>query len=196
MQESPEKQRNGVNEERLVQAALACGADRVALIRQEDVALDGMFRGMCEANRCGLFGRCYMCPPDVGPIDRLMGRLRGYERGLLYSLIAPLRDSFDVEGMEAGKRRMVQVSQALLDALGPLLGDGALHLSCGGCGLCVQCARVMDEPCHHPDRAMASLESYGVDVYTTARNAGLAYTNGPNTVTYFGLVLYGEREDG
>ena len=93
-------------------------------------------------------------------------------------------------------QKHVRAAKQLLDALGPLLGDGALHLSCGGCGLCVQCARVMDEPCRHPDRAMASLESYGVDVYTTARNAGLAYTNGPNTVTYFGLVLYGEREDG
>ena len=29
-----------------------------------------------------------------------------------------------------------------------------------------------------------------------ARQAGVRYVNGPNTVTYFGAVLMNEREDG
>ena len=71
----------------------------------------------------------------------------------------------------------------------PLLGRH-LHLSCGGCGLCERCARRDDEPCRFPDKAMASLEAYGVNVYQTTRSTKLKYINGQNTVTYFSLVLF------
>ena len=52
------------------------------------------------------------------------------------------------------------------------------------------------EPCRHPDRALASLESYGMDVYNTTRSTPLQYINGANTVTYFGMVLYSGKNDG
>ena len=39
---------------------------------------------------------------------------------------------------------------------------------------------------------MPSMESYGVNVYQTAQQAGLKYINGQDTVTYFGMVLWGE----
>ena len=157
--------------------------------------MNAAFREMCEANRCGVYGKCYMCPPDVGPIDALMEKLRGYDKGLMYQTVSPLEDSFDFEGMGEAKRAFTQVSQRLLTALQPKL-EGALHLSGGGCGLCETCAKVTQEPCRHPDRALASLESYGMDVYNTARNAGLKYVNGANTVTYFGMVLYKEQKNG
>ena len=44
-------------------------------------------------------------------------------------------------------------------------------------------------------KAIASLEAYGMDVYKTACSAGLKYVNGPNTITYFGMVLFAEDED-
>ena len=185
-----------MNEERLIQTALDCGATKAVIIRQDAIVLNGEFRAMCEANRCGAYGRCYMCPPDVGPVDELMWKIRSYYKGLFYQIIAPLEDSFDIEGMAEAKKTLVKVSQRLLDAAGPLLGDEALHLSGGGCGLCPVCARVTEEPCRHPDRAMASLESCGVDVYQTTLSTPMKYINGTNTVTYFGMVLYTERENG
>jgi hypothetical protein len=39
---------------------------------------------------------------------------------------------------------------------------------------------------------LASVESYGVDVYKTTKDTNLKYINGPNTVTFFGLVLFKE----
>lgn len=185
-----------MKEEQLIQTALDCGATKAAIVKQEQIVLNAAFREMCEANRCGAFGKCYMCPPDVGPIEVLMARIRGYEKGLLYQTVSPLEDSFDIEGMGEAKRAFTQVSQRLLDALRPILGDSALHLSGGGCGLCEKCAKVTDEPCRHPDRALASLESYGMDVYNTTRSTDLKYINGANTVTYFGMVLYSEKKNG
>ena len=98
--------------------------------------------------------------------------------------------------MDAAKTRHIRVSQRLLDELKSLLGNGALHLTVGGCGLCPQCAKQTGQLCSHPDRALPSLESHGIDVYNTTRHTSLRYVNGPNTVTFFGLILFRETDDG
>lgn len=185
-----------MKDEQLIRIALDCGATKAVMIEQGDIVLNAEFRAMCEANRCGVFGRCYTCPPDVGPIDELMARVRTYDRGLFYQLITPIEDSYDIEGMAAAKMDLIRLSQRLLDELRPVLGENALHLTGGGCGLCETCAKITNEPCRHPDRALASLESYGMDVYQTTRKTPMKYINGANTVTYFGMVLFSERDHG
>ena len=185
-----------MNEEQLIQIALDCGATKAVVIRQEDIVLSAEFRAMCEANRCGVYGKCYMCPPDVGPIEELMAKVRSYDRGLLYQTITPLEDSYDFEGMTEAKKAFTGLAQRLRDELTPILGEDALHLGAGGCGLCQPCAKVTGEPCRHPDRAMASLESCGMDVYNTCKGTPLKYINGADTVTYFGMVLYREKSNG
>ncbi len=120
-----------MNEQKLIQTALDCGATKAVIVENKDIVLNAEFRAMCEANRCGVYGKCYMCPPDVGPIDELMAKIRTYEKGLFYQYIGKLEDSFDFEGMTEAKNAFVQVSQRLLDALRPVLGKKALHLSGG-----------------------------------------------------------------
>ncbi len=83
-----------MNENELIRIALECGASKAAVIPRDAIVLSAEFRGMCEANRCGVYGKCYMCPPDVGPIEELMRKIRGYDKGLLYQLIATREDSF------------------------------------------------------------------------------------------------------
>ena len=58
-----------------------------------------------------------------------------------------------------------------------------------GCRVCSVCAKVTGEPCRHPDMAMRSLETYGINVSLLAQEAGMRYINGQNTVTYFGAVF-------
>ena len=65
----------------------------------------------------------------------------------------------------------------------------SLCLSAGGCRLCERCAKLDDEPCRMPDKAMTSLEACGVDVYNTTKKTELKYINGQNTVTFFGAVF-------
>lgn len=186
-----------MDEGKLIRTALECGATHAVFIGREEIVLNAEFRSMCEANRCGVYGKCYMCPPDVGPIEELIASIRRYDRALFYQVISPLEDSFDIEGMTKAKESLVQVSQKLLDAVQPDPGAAVLHLSGGGCGLCSPCAKIVNAPCRHPDRALASLESYGVDVYQTTRNTPMKYINGANTVTYFGMVLFQkEQKDG
>lgn len=182
-------------DQQLIEAALGAGATKAMVIPQEQIVLSAQFRDICATNACGKYGRCYMCPPDVGDIEQLMAEVRKYPRALVYQTISPLEDSFDFEGMAAAGEAHVQVSQRMQEKLASLLPGGFLHLTCGGCRLCKVCARREGKPCVHPDRALPSLESYGIDVYSTVKGTGLLYVNGKDTVTYFGIVLFGPDAD-
>ena len=160
------------------------GAIETARIR-----FDPIFREICASNKCGYYGACWTCPPDAGPLDELMARVRGYARALVFQTIYPLEDSFDIEGMhEASLRhnRLVQAVQAAAKAS----GEDCFVLGAGACGACNTCTKREGKPCRSPERAVVSLEACGVDVSQLAKLAELKYINGANTVTYFGVLLY------
>ena len=175
--------------EQLIRLAVTAGAKNAAIIKAEDIVLSSVFRDICARNACGNYGRCWMCPPDIGDIDVLMARVAEFQHGLLYQTIYAIEDSFDIEGMGEAAANHAQVSQAVNDALKPLL-PGCLHLSCGGCHLCERCARLDEQPCRMPEKALPPMEGYGIDVYQTVKPTDLRYTNGQNTVTFFGIVLF------
>ncbi len=172
----------------LRETALALGAYRAEIISVSNIKTEKSFRALCEANSCGNYGRNYMCPPSVEPVDELMRKLRAYENALVFQTVNPLTDSFDFEGMMMAGKRHNDLGQRLWDET-DRLGVKALHLGAGGCRLCGTCAIRTGEPCRHPWRAMPSLEVYGVDVAALSAAAGMQYLNGLDTVTYFGAVL-------
>jgi predicted metal-binding protein len=177
-----------VNSTRLKETALACGAKQAVWLDDiQVIVFDSSFRRQCEQNACGQYGLCHMCPPDIGEIDRLIKQARSYGCGLLYQTVFRIEDSFDIEGMlEAAQKHndcAAEIREALQDV------PGLMHLSAGACRMCNQCSKVYGLTCTFPDKAISSLEAYGVDVCRSAVNAGMAYNNGPNTVTYFGLIL-------
>ena len=182
-----------INHEEHSRLAVENGASKAEVIAQERIVLSSEFRAICEGNGCGNFGKCWMCPPDVGEIEPMMAQLRTYTHGVLYQTIGQLEDSFDIEGMMEAGNVHAQVGQRIQQAMKQALGEGILHLSCGGCHLCPVCAKRDDEPCRHPELALPSLESYGVDVYKTTKDTALPYINGSDTVTYFGMVLFKEE---
>ena len=178
----------------LLSLALSQGFDNAEWICSEQIVLDRSFRAQCESNACGVYGKCWMCPPDIGNIDALIGEVRRYAGGILYQSIFPLEDSFDFEGMQEGGACHSARSRALDRALRSAGYAGFLHLGKGGCGACSPCAKTTGEPCRFPEKAISSLEAYGVNVSATAKSTSLKYINGVNTVTYFGLVLFKESE--
>ena len=61
------------------------------------IHFDKSFRSLCESNACGNYGRSYMCPPDVGEVETLMGRLKDYRLALVYQTVGTLEDSYDLK---------------------------------------------------------------------------------------------------
>ncbi|MBQ8345649.1 MAG: DUF4445 domain-containing protein [Clostridia bacterium] len=175
---------------RLTEDAFRLGAYRAEVISVEEILPDRSFRDACASNACGLYGRCYMCPPYVGEIDDLMAELGRYEYALVYQTVTQLEDSYDFEGMVEAKRQLHPLAQGLRTTAQELNLQGALHLGPGGCGLCETCSQASGEPCRFPDLAMSSPEAYGINVSQLAKTAHMKYINGQDTVTYFGMVLF------
>ncbi|MBO5213762.1 MAG: DUF2284 domain-containing protein [Clostridia bacterium] len=180
-------------ENKLLSLARSVGFTNAEIIDGENIVCDRIFREQCAANACGVYGKCWMCPPEIGEIDELIETVRSYPKGLLYQTVSELEDSFDFEGMiEAGKNHGNK-SRELNRLLKEEGFENFLHLSKGGCGVCSPCAKATGEPCRFPEEALSSLEGYGINVSATVKSTSMKYINGANTVTYFGIVLF--RED-
>ncbi len=174
----------------LSKTVTSLGAYKAKVIESKDIVLDRAFRDMCAANSCGMYGKCYMCPPDVGDIEKLMDEVENYRYALVYQTVSELEDSFDFEGMVTAKKRTYPLAQSLREVFEKSEISKVLHLCAGGCGVCKTCAKQTGEPCRFPKLAMPSLEAYGINVSALAKAADMKYINGQNTVTYFGAVLF------
>ena len=165
---------------------------RAGLAKVEEIQFEPAFRQACESNACGNYGKCWMCPPDAGPIDELIERAKSFRYALVYQTIGQLEDSYDFEGMMEAARLHNELSRALAKWFATLPFAKKLHLGAGGCHMCGVCAKRTNEPCRHPELAMPSLETYGINVSELAASSGMKYINGQNTVTYFGALLFCE----
>lgn len=175
--------------EDIIQAILALGASAAAVVQVSELSFEPGFRKLCESNACGNYGKSYMCPPDIGSVEKLIEEAEGYDYAIVYQTVSALEDSYDFEGMlEAGARHNDLARQVKkLPQLECL--PRALHLGAGGCRLCSVCGKKTGIPCRYPDEAMSSLEAYGINVSELSKLCGMKYINGPDTVTYFGAVL-------
>jgi predicted metal-binding protein len=141
----------------------------------------------CKANSCGKYGSCWTCPPGVGHYTQWQQRILQFRTAVVFTCKHPLEDCFDFEGMIEGQRRTMDVLYRMQDQLRQS-GLPHLPLGCAGCSLCADCT-YPDNPCRFPDRATVSVEACGIDVVKLSRDTGLRYHNGPDTVTYFCIIV-------
>ena len=147
-------------------------------------------RRICEKNSCGGYNKSWACPPAVGTLEECRARCEKYEHMLIFTGKYQLEDSFDYEGMVAGSRAFSAAVDRFHEEIRGFLDDYML-LANEGCDRCKKCTWP-DAPCRFPEKFHQSLEAYGFIVSRLAMKAGVKYNNGPNTVTYFGAVLYNE----
>ena len=165
--------RNPPQADALIDACLELGAYRAGVISADRIETDRSFRDMCAANACGRYGKCHMCPPDVGEIEGLMSQIKQYDYALVYQTVSALEDSYDFEGMVAARLRTYPIGQGLRSVFAEAGISRVLHLGAGGCGVCKACAKETGEPCRFPELAMPSLEAYGINVSQLAKAADM-----------------------
>lgn len=176
-----------MKEDALVRLALETGFSHAATLDARTLKPLFAVRDMCQANRCGLYGRCWTCPPACGTIEENAQALVRYHTGLIVQTTRALEDDFDYEGMTA----CGDAHRAMFAGLHPVLKGrypGLLSLGAGGCRLCEACT-YPDAPCRMPDRALSSMEAYGLLVSDVCEKNGLGYYYGPGTITYTGCYL-------
>ena len=178
-------------DETLRETLASLGITRCGLVPVSEIVFSEAFRASCESNQCGQYGTNWTCPPGVGDASELIVRAQRYSFGLVIQTVWPLEDMFDFDGMMAGQRKHTDLFREAAARVFPLLPLGEkLALCAGACPVCETCTYPSGAPCRFPDKAMASLEAYGVDVAALISRAGLSYSNGPNTVSYVGLILF------
>ena len=140
----------------------------------------------CRANACGKYNKSWTCPPACGTMEEQREKILSRENVFVFTTKHDLEDSFDYEGMTRGRELHTLLTIEFKNRLGddyPVYGAGNCPL-CGDKGGCT-----FPDPCRFPEKKIGSIEAAGINVTELSRAANIAYNNGPNTVTYFSMIL-------
>jgi predicted metal-binding protein len=170
--------------------AIQLGATRSGIVKVSDIQFSESFRELCELNSCGKYKTNWMCPPAVGPFDELKNKVLEFDQGLVIQTVYQMEDSFDFEGMMKAAAIHEEVFRNILKGIrDEKLLDPFFPLNAGACKYCENCT-YPDRDCLYPDEALASVESYGIDVTALVTACGIPYNNGVASVSYVGMVLF------
>lgn len=143
--------------------ALAHGAAVARVIPVRDVVVAEWVRFKCQFG-CSGYGKRLSCPPRTPSPETTKRMMDEYRWALLI-----VYDGWD----ERRQRRQMQQQLSALERTAFL--DGyykAFGLCAGPCRLCAECD--LTRRCRHPELSRPSMESCGIDVYATCRNAGVS----------------------
>jgi len=136
----------------------------------------------CKSNVCGNYNKSWTCPPACENAEEQREKIISYENVFVFTTMHKLEDSFDFEGMTRGRELHTSLTiEFKKRAASPVYGAG----SCPACDFCA-----FPSPCAFPEKKIGSIEAAGINVTELSKAAGIAYNNGPNTVTFFSISLY------
>lgn len=190
---------------KMAKAKGACGAEIMAT---RGVIIDPRVRLKCMIPRCANYGHNLMCPPNVMTPDDFSQVLKRYLHTIVVQYPIPLNTEF----MESSKERKLEEifergeywervknsEKAFTELLGDLETEAlnmgyrfAAALTGGECCLCDECVgQGSGERCRHPFRSRPSMEAMGIDVFQTAKNAGLPFEiPAKDKVVWTGILL-------
>ena len=147
-------------------------------------------RDLCHEDKCGNYGKNYMCPPGVGSLEDTANKLKGFQRGVLLRYSRPLKLRGDRGEATQAK---IDFHGKILKLEGFLKGEGMSQvwgMIGGSCELCEGCKAKGSEPCLYPDQARTSMEAIGVDVLALLARFGLDTEFRPDRITWTGCILF------
>ena len=175
----------------LIESAIEKGASSSKLIKPEDIVVENWVRQKCQYG-CGGYARYFTCPPYSPSADETKKTMQAYKHALLV----------EFSNLQTGEKQP-NVHEIMYELERESFLNGfykALAYAAGPCRICSSCvASEIENPnqfskrkCLNPGKARPSMESCGIDVYQTARNAGYEIDVVRNTgdpYKRFGLLL-------
>ena len=171
---------------RWIQRAGELGFDTAVTMGAELLEPREDVRAMCAADKCGAYNKNWTCPPAIGSIGDCREKIRGYSTALLLQTVGHMSKTVDSKCYRETEQRHMEQFRKLAGEIRTEYPQ-ALCLGAGGCRVCRKCA--YPEPCRFPEKAMSSMEGYGLFVTQVCRDAGVAYHYGEKTVTYTACIL-------
>ena len=169
------------------QTALDFGFTVAVPLEPEKLIPMDAVRDMCAADKCRAYGKNWTCPPACGTLKECAAQMHGYERGILLQTVGHLSKTIDTKAYRKTEEQHLLKFSRLSEEMRKVYPN-ALCLGTGGCRVCKECA--YPEPCRFPERAVSSMEAYGLFVTQVCRDCGVPYHHGNKTVTYTACILY------
>jgi len=170
---------------------LELGFERAEEIPARLIPCDPALRRYCEADVCGQYKKCWMCPTATGSPEFQIAKLHMYKTAIVLTQEYPCKDMCDkaeVDSLHIMHERRSQLLWKCVQKLGRTKDDARV-LSVGGCHLCPVCAYKTGEPCRHPDLSCPSLSGYCVKVAELADRLGLDYIGKNGGIVFYAVVL-------
>lgn len=166
----------GINRDPWVDWALDLGFDLATTVSPRDIVTAPWVALKCRYG-CDRYGKNLQCPPHGMPYEETRAVVDAYDCALLVQGAPPGRQFHD--------RLLALEKQAFLNGYPKALVFGA-----GPCPACPSCPE--DGKCRHHALARPAMESCGIDVYTTVKNAGWSLEpvmEKGNYIKYVGLLM-------
>ena len=173
--------------EKWLEIARECGFDEVNPMDPATLQTEPWVRDTCAEDKCHAYNHSWTCPPACGTLEECAEAMKGYEHGLLMQCVGHQKGRIDTACyMETGER----LKNALIAFAEKIREEhpDALILGAGACTVCSECA--YPEPCRFPEKALSSMESYGLFVTRVCKDNGVTYYYGPGTIAYTACALY------
>lgn len=139
--------------------ALQFGAEDAKTIGVDQIVVRNWVRWKCHFG-CNSYGRILMCPPHTPTPEETRALLKEYKHALLFRFKSSTpKKIFQERTVELERRIFLEGYHA------------ALAFTSGSCNLCEKC-NYEKGYCIIPLKARPSMESCGISVFETARNAG------------------------
>lgn len=170
------------------QKLLALPIMEYAWISVDAIPFSKRVRSICETE-CPQYGKSWSCPPAVGTVEECRDICGSYEDAFVFTTIAEVEDSTNMEEMletRSGHEEVMRQLQKIFRKM----SFRTLSMSGESCAICRECV-YPKEPCRYPDQMIPCMEAYGIVVPLLAETAGIAFHNGSNVITWFGVVLLG-----
>ena len=169
-----------------IKKAKELGFDTVAPLDPKLLTAREDVREMCALDKCGGYNKNWTCPPVCGTLEECQAKMRAFDHGILLQTIGHMTKAIDSRCYRETERRHMENFYAFAEKIRKEY-PGTLCLGTGGCRVCKQCA--YPDPCRFPEKALSSMEGYGLFVTQVCRDAGVPYYYGERTITYTACIL-------
>jgi len=171
--------------EALIKEALEYGFSQAGELNMKALVFMPEVEAMCAA--CPQYNKNWRCPPGCGSIEDAAAKAANYSYGIIVQTVGYMEDDFDHKGIQETSEKHNSNFALLVGALKKRYSD-ILPMGAGTCSICKVCS-YPDAPCRFPDKAISSMEAYGLWVSKVCAMSGVAYNNGEATVTFTSCYL-------
>ncbi|MEW6355301.1 MAG: DUF2284 domain-containing protein [Planctomycetota bacterium] len=155
--------------------AMERGAIDTKVVSPAKVFTAAWVRLKCQYG-CGGYGQCLTCPPHSPTPLETREVLDCYKQAILVRG----DETTNIRGIVADMEREIFLAGYYK----------AFAYGCGPCSLCRECD--FEKGCRHPYKARPAMEAAGIDVFATARSAGMpidVISGAGQCQSRYGLVL-------